>query len=390
MVAPSSPTKSKAARVFRFLALCVAVGFGMGVPTHLLLGALKSAEMVESNDNMRVRAVDNEYWGIHQLEKGDGDAAAEAHAMSAQEEEEKGGMMTLATSLEEDSDSKESSEKVEAAAELVEEQLRKKAEAEATTQDNQIIGNDSNEPYEQMFIKMEAENKRLEDKLNRKQEQINLLQQKLSLHEPKSELEKTLMTDLARSSYKVKDEVMNLIINTYASPSSPDKTFEKLFSAFEAIDFKYTDGEPVQVKGYPFLYVGSVGASLNRKSLVANNITHVVNWSSTARCNVFKDIKYRCILGLRGRSDMSRMNNVKKLRDAVEFVERARIAGGNVMSHCWYGRNRSVTLLVAWLMKYEEMGIDEATALIAETRPQADPYVEALDLYKKNYLDKKV
>jgi hypothetical protein len=38
-------------------------------------------------------------------------------------------------------------------------------------------------------------------------------------------------------------------------------------------------------------------------------------------------------------------------------------------------------------MKYAGMGIDEATALIAETRPQADPYVGALALYEKYYLD---
>jgi hypothetical protein len=37
-------------------------------------------------------------------------------------------------------------------------------------------------------------------------------------------------------------------------------------------------------------------------------------------------------------------------------------------------------------MKYAGMDINEATDLIAETRPEADPYVEALELYKKIYL----
>ena len=87
---------------------------------------------------------------------------------------------------------------------------------------------------------------------------------------------------------------------------------------------------------------------------------------------------------------MSRKKNVQKLHDAVEFVESARIAGGNVMSHCWYGRNRSVTLLVAYLMTYAGMDVHEATSLIAETRPQAYPYYEALASYKERYLDKDV
>ncbi len=39
------------------------------------------------------------------------------------------------------------------------------------------------------------------------------------------------------------------------------------------------------------------------------------------------------------------------------------VLGPSVMSHCWYGRNRSVTLLVAYLMKYAGMSINEATRL---------------------------
>ena len=72
---------------------------------------------------------------------------------------------------------------------------------------------------------------------------------------------------------------------------------------------------------------------------------------------------------------------VKKIAASVEFIEQARLAGGSVISHCWYGRNRSVTLLVASLIQYAGMSINEATRtrtrLIAETRPrpQADPYM---------------
>ncbi|KAL7452679.1 hypothetical protein ACHAWC_004402, partial [Mediolabrus comicus] len=153
-------------------------------------------------------------------------------------------------------------------------------------------------------------------------------------------------------------------MTTYASTSSsPDAQYEILDSAFEAIDFKHTDGEPVQVNGYPFLYVGSVGAALNHTALKFHNITHIVNWSSTSRCDVWDDIQYECIIGLRSMIDMGRRIGVKKIADSVEFIEKARLAGGSVMSHCWYGRNRSVTVLVAYLMKYAGMSINEATRL---------------------------
>jgi hypothetical protein len=42
--------------------------------------------------------------------------------------------------------------------------------------------------------------------------------------------------------------------------------------------------------------------------------------------------------------------------------------------------------LVAYLMKYEGMTAAQANNLIRKTRPQADPYVDALQAYSKHYL----
>eukprot|EP00984_Skeletonema_dohrnii_P020095 scaffold9709_cov126-Skeletonema_dohrnii-CCMP3373.AAC.6 len=387
------------------VAVCIALTFivCLDVPTtHLLGGIVENAEkrgvghsmlriqgdfgqsLVTSESN-KMEAVDSEEDpdDIYELKRGEDDVGT----TSALEEQKKSGTIriTSANSLVKDADSKK---------ENMPPSLDKEQEEEAPTQDEQIIGsnnNNNNESYKQMIIKMEAENKHLRNKLNEEEEKINSLQRNFSLYEQRSLSEKILMTDLTDSSSKVKDELIDLIISNYASSSSPYEQFEKLDSAFEAVEFKHSDGEPAQVNGYPFLFVGSVGSSLNKKALMANNITHVVNWSSSARCNVFGGIEYRCFQGISGRMDMKKMENVKKLSDAVEFVERARRAGGSVLSHCWWGSNRSVTLIVAYLMKYGSgMGINEATALVAETRPQANPYGEVLNLYKKNYLDAKV
>ena len=48
--------------------------------------------------------------------------------------------------------------------------------------------------------------------------------------------------------------------------------------------------------------------------------------------------------------------------------------------------NYSVTLLVAYLMKYEGMTAAEANDLIKKSRPQAEPYWGALQEYSNNYL----
>lgn len=124
------------------------------------------------------------------------------------------------------------------------------------------------------------------------------------------------------------------------------------------------------------------GASRNQESFEQNGITHIVNWSEKARCDLYADIEYLCIDGVRGGPTMR--SHMDELEAAVDFVEAARRSGGRVLSHCWYGLNRSVTLLIAYLMKYEGMGAEEANDLIKETRPHAAPYWDSLQEYKKH------
>jgi predicted protein tyrosine phosphatase len=128
----------------------------------------------------------------------------------------------------------------------------------------------------------------------------------------------------------------------------------------------------------------SSGAAVNYKTIQENKISHVINWSSSAQCNAFNDIEYMCITGISGRFGM--LHDLAQLDKAVEFVEAARKSGGRVLSHCWHGRNRSVTTLVAYLMKYEGMTAKQANNLIKQTRPQADPYFDVLAAWSKQYL----
>ena len=128
-----------------------------------------------------------------------------------------------------------------------------------------------------------------------------------------------------------------------------------------------------------------LGASMNEESLRKNGITHVINWSNSARCNLFDGIEYLCLTGISGHEGMR--NHLADIDTAVDFVEDARRAGGKVLSHCWHGKNRSVTGLIAYLMKYEDMSPKEANELIKLTRPQAKPYWDSLKAYSKR-LDK--
>ena len=87
-----------------------------------------------------------------------------------------------------------------------------------------------------------------------------------------------------------------------------------------------------------FFIAYATGASLNHESLRKNGNTNVINWSSSAKCNAFDDIEYMCIRGINGGPAME--DHLDKLDKAVETIESTRKAGGRVLSHCFYGKNR--------------------------------------------------
>lgn len=54
--------------------------------------------------------------------------------------------------------------------------------------------------------------------------------------------------------------------------------------------------------------------------------------------------------------------------------------------HCWMGTSRSVSIIIAYLMKVDQIPYKEATNLVRETREQANPiphFVEELEKYEK-------
>lgn len=74
-------------------------------------------------------------------------------------------------------------------------------------------------------------------------------------------LDQSLLSFLSESAVG-RQKVIEFMIDQYVSPTSPESNLiDKLDNAMEAMSFMDTDAEPVQVVGYPFLFVGSVGTS---------------------------------------------------------------------------------------------------------------------------------
>lgn len=202
-------------------------------------------------------------------------------------------------------------------------------------------------------------------------------------------IDQDLLAFLSESSFG-RQIVIDILVNEYAIPDAKENLSkegressetDRLENAIDAIQISETDSEPVQVRGHPFLFVGSVESVQNQEALHRNGITHIIGWSPTARCNDFDEIHYLCIPNILQYNDL--LDNIDVLDQAVEYIEAARLAGGRAMSHCWYGRERSVTLFVAYMMKYE--GLDSAAALqlIQKARPPAASYLDVIGHYKQ-------
>jgi hypothetical protein len=74
-----------------------------------------------------------------------------------------------------------------------------------------------------------------------------------------STIELSLIPFLAESSF-IRGKVIDLIIKEYTVPNGVDTArFDRFDNAMEAMQLLETDGEPIQVEGYPYLFVGSIG-----------------------------------------------------------------------------------------------------------------------------------
>jgi hypothetical protein len=111
--------------------------------------------------------------------------------------------------------------------------------------------------------------------------------------------EQTLLVFLSEStedSSVARKQVVDILVEKYMSPTSPDKDDlnAMIDSALEAMIFTKTDNQPVQVEGYPYLFVGSVGTSceivlwyilISTQYFLSCSSLTCTTWISPRRCN---------------------------------------------------------------------------------------------------------
>ncbi|KAK6930014.1 Dual specificity phosphatase, catalytic domain [Dillenia turbinata] len=117
------------------------------------------------------------------------------------------------------------------------------------------------------------------------------------------------------------------------------------------------------------LFLGSVGASRDVTGLKKLNITHILTLSCTLPPASPDDFTYKVIHVM----DRGDTNISQYFDECIDFIDEAKRKGGGVLVHCFVGKSRSVTIVVAYLMKKRGMSLSQALDYVKSRRHQASP-----------------
>ncbi|KAI5415965.1 dual specificity protein phosphatase 1 [Lathyrus oleraceus] len=131
------------------------------------------------------------------------------------------------------------------------------------------------------------------------------------------------------------------------------------------------------------LFLGSIGSAGNKVGLKNVNVTHILTVAGKIAPAHPGDFVYKVI----DVADKEDTNLTQYFNDCFEFIDEAKKNGGYVLVHCYAGRSRSVTIIVAYLMKYRGMSLSEALQHVKNKRPKAAPnrgFIRQLEDFEKS------
>nr|XP_043623968.1 dual specificity protein phosphatase 1-like [Erigeron canadensis] len=139
-----------------------------------------------------------------------------------------------------------------------------------------------------------------------------------------------------------------------------------LLRAVYATKYVKDDVVPAQIE--EGLYLGSVGAANNKTHLKRLNVTHILTVATSLLPAYPTDFTYKVI----DVTDKAEADIAQFFDECFTFINEGKRLGG-VLVHCFVGRSRSVTIVVAYLMKKHGMSLSEALNLVKSKRSAAAP-----------------
>lgn len=126
-----------------------------------------------------------------------------------------------------------------------------------------------------------------------------------------------------------------------------------------------------------WIWIGDAEDARNKEALQKNNVRYVLNCTPLRQDGGVlnfheKDPFFSYCRVAMGDNATEKLS--KRIEASWDFMERARIReDGGILVHCQQGVSRSVSMVIAYLMKYYRKTFDEAMALAKTARKQACP-----------------
>ncbi|XP_042381231.1 dual specificity protein phosphatase 1-like [Zingiber officinale] len=158
----------------------------------------------------------------------------------------------------------------------------------------------------------------------------------------------------------------------------------KLLACVQALcAARYSREDNVPCKIEEGLFLGSVGAALNKPALKNLNITHILTVAKSLDPAFPDEFIYKKIDVF----DTPGTELDKHFDECFNFIDEARSSGGSVLVHCFAGMSRSVTIVLAYLMKKNHITLREALSLVRGKRPRVAPnhgFLTQLENFEKS------
>jgi len=136
----------------------------------------------------------------------------------------------------------------------------------------------------------------------------------------------------------------------------------------------------------PSLYLGDIGAAANEAYLKTIHIKRVLNCCALDDTCIYKHqgIHYKNLVLV----DEPHQDLLKVMDDAVYFIHQAISKQNTILVHCMAGKSRSVSMIIAYMMKYLGKSLAESLELLQQRRcGGVDPnpgFMNQLKAYEKD------
>ncbi|KAJ0092529.1 hypothetical protein Patl1_25450 [Pistacia atlantica] len=146
---------------------------------------------------------------------------------------------------------------------------------------------------------------------------------------------------------------------------------------------RYLEEKNVMCQIEEGLFLGSFLDANKKDALKSSNVTHILTVADLGEPPFPDEFLYKTIEVM----DRDDTNLMLYFDECFNFIDEAKRLGGGVLVHCLMGISRSVTIVVAYLMKKHGMRLSQALEHVKSKRQQADPnygFMSQLQQFEQN------